>query len=48
MKKPTFSTINSHKDILKANLFFITYEKIKRAIRYQNLIKVRKKRTHIK
>lgn len=48
MKKPTFSTTNSNKDILKANLFFITYEKIKRAIRYQNIIKIRKKRNYIK
>lgn len=48
MKKPIFSTTDLDKSILKANLFFITYEKIKRAIRYQNLIKARKKRIYTK
>ena len=48
MKKPKFSPTNTTKNILKATLFFLTYEKIKRAIKYRNLIHKRKARQYIK
>lgn len=48
MEKPKFSPTNTDKNILKATLFFLTYEKIKRAIRYRNLISKRKARQYNK